>query len=85
MRSKFCFSRRRGEFAIMSKWSDEETNDPLIADALIEKWTEDDNKIAEIGEVGLPELVGRRRLVPELVGGLDDDEGWAADQAMSLQ
>ena len=39
----------------------------------------------EISEVGLPELVGRRRLVPELVGGLDDDEGWAADQVMSLQ
>ena len=30
----------------------------------------------EIGEVGLPELVGRSRLVLELVGGLDDDEGW---------
>jgi hypothetical protein len=29
----------------MSKWSDEETNDPLIADALIEKWTEDGNEI----------------------------------------
>src|SRR4029077_6524373 len=39
----------------------------------------------EIGEVGLPELVGRRRLVLELVGGLDDDEGWAADQVMGVQ
>ena len=34
----------------------------------------------EIGEIGLPELIGRSRLVLELVGGLDDDEGWAADQ-----
>src|ERR1700727_2777695 len=39
----------------------------------------------EIGEVGLPKLVGCRRLVPELVGGLDNDKGWAADQVMSLQ
>jgi len=39
----------------------------------------------EISEVGLPELVGRSRLVLELVGGLDDDEGWAADQVMGLQ
>ena len=31
--------------AVMSKWSDEETNDPQIADALIEKWTEDGNEI----------------------------------------
>ena len=39
----------------------------------------------EIGEVGLPELVGRSCLVLELVGGLDDDEGWAGDQVMGLQ
>jgi hypothetical protein len=35
----------------------------------------------EISEVGLR----RSRLVLELVGGLDDDEGWAADQVMGLQ
>ena len=34
----------------------------------------------EIGEIGLPELVGRSCLVPKLVSGLDDDEGWAGDQ-----
>ena len=39
----------------------------------------------EIGEVGLPELVRCSCLVLELGGGLDDDEGWAADQVMSLQ
>ena len=39
----------------------------------------------QIGEVCLPELVGRRRLVLELVGGLDDDEGRAGDQVMSLE
>ena len=27
----------------------------------------------------------RRRLVLELVGGFDDDEGWAGDQVMGLQ
>ena len=39
----------------------------------------------QIGEVGLPELVGRRRLVLELVGGLDDDEGRAGDQVVRLE
>jgi hypothetical protein len=32
----------------------------------------------EIGEVGLPELVRRGRLVPELIRRLDDDIGGAA-------
>jgi len=36
-------------------------------------------------EFGTSPLIGRRRLVLELVGGLDDDEGWAADQVMGLQ
>ncbi len=39
----------------------------------------------QIGEVGLPELVRRRRLVLELVGGLDDDEGRAGDQVLRLE
>ena len=39
----------------------------------------------ELGEVGLPELVGRRRLVRELLRGLHHDEGWAGDQIMSLE
>ena len=39
----------------------------------------------QIGEVGLPELVGRRGLVLELVGRLHDDEGRAGDQIMRLQ
>jgi len=39
----------------------------------------------EIGEVGLPELVGRRGLVFELFGRLDDDVGWAGDEIMRLQ
>ena len=39
----------------------------------------------EIGEVRLPELVRRRRLVPERIGRLDNDEGRTGDQIMSLQ
>ena len=39
----------------------------------------------EISEVGLPELVGRRGLVLELVRGLHHDEGWAGDQIMGLE
>lgn len=39
----------------------------------------------QICEVGLPELVGRCRLVMEFVGGLDDDEGRAGDQVMGLE
>src|SRR5713226_8306721 len=39
----------------------------------------------EIGEVGLPQLVRRRRLVLELIGSLQDDEGWAGYQVMSLE
>jgi hypothetical protein len=36
----------------------------------------------QVGEVGLPELVGRRRLVLELGRRLDDDVGRAGDQVM---
>ena len=39
----------------------------------------------EIGKVRLPELVRRRRLVPERIGRLDNDEGRTGDQIMSLQ
>ena len=39
----------------------------------------------EIGEVGLPQLIGRRRLVLELIGRLHDDEGRAGDQVVGLQ
>src|SRR6185436_473167 len=39
----------------------------------------------EIGEVGLPELVWRRRLVLELAGGFHDDVGWAGNQVMRLE
>ena len=39
----------------------------------------------QIGEVGLPELVGRRGLVAELVRRLDDDVGGAGDQIERLQ
>src|SRR5271168_4867904 len=39
----------------------------------------------EIGEVGLPELVWRRRLVLELIGGLHDDVGWTGNQVMGLE
>ena len=39
----------------------------------------------QVGEVGLPELVGSRGLVLELIGGLDDDEGRAGDQVMGLE
>ena len=38
-----------------------------------------------MGEVRLPELVWRRRLVLELVGSLLDDVGWAGDQVMRLE
>lgn len=34
---------------------------------------------------GLPKLVRGRRLVLELVGRLDDNEGWAGDQIMGLE
>ena len=39
----------------------------------------------QIGEVSLPELVGRRRLVLELIGCLHDDEGRAGDQVVCLE
>src|ERR1051325_4910476 len=39
----------------------------------------------QIGEVGLPQLIGCRGLVLERIGGLDHDEGRAADQVMRLQ
>src|SRR5664279_2455376 len=39
----------------------------------------------EIGEVGLPELVRRRRLVLELVGSLYDDVSRTGDQVVRLQ
>ena len=39
----------------------------------------------QIGEVGLPELVGRRGLGVELIGCLDDDKGRAGDQIARLQ
>ncbi len=37
------------------------------------------------GEIGLPQLVGRGGLVPELVGCLDDDVGWAGDEIVCLE
>ena len=39
----------------------------------------------EIGEVGLPELVGRRGFVLELFGRLDDDIGRAGDEIVRFQ
>ena len=39
----------------------------------------------QVGEVGLPQLVGRSRLVLELIGRLDDDEGGAGDQVPGLE
>src|ERR1700737_308898 len=39
----------------------------------------------EIGEVGLPKLVRRRRLVLELIGGLHDDVGGTGDQVVVFQ
>ena len=39
----------------------------------------------EIGEVGLPELVGRRGLVLERLGRFDDDVGWAGDEIVRFQ
>ncbi len=37
-----------------------------------------------LGEVGLP-VVGRRGLVLELLGRLDDDVGWTGNQVMGLE
>ena len=39
----------------------------------------------EIGEVGLPELVGRRGLIPELFGRFDDDVSRAGDKIVRFQ
>ena len=39
----------------------------------------------EVSEVGLPELVGRRGLVFELLGSLHDDESRGGDEIVSLQ
>ena len=39
----------------------------------------------DIGEVSLPKLVDGRRLVLELIGSLQDDEGGAGDQIMGLE
>ena len=39
----------------------------------------------EIGEVGLPKLVGCRRFIPELVCSFHDDEVRAGDQIMRAQ
>jgi hypothetical protein len=36
-------------------------------------------------EVGLPQLIGGRRLVLELIGRLHDDEGRAGDQVVCLE
>ena len=39
----------------------------------------------EIGEVGLPELVGRRGLVPEFLGRFDDDISGTGDKIVRFQ
>src|SRR6185369_15103885 len=39
----------------------------------------------EVGEIGLPQLVGCCRLVLEGIGGLDHDEGRAGDQIACLK
>ena len=39
----------------------------------------------EVGEVGLPKLVGRGRRIGEAIGRLHQDEGRARDQTMVLQ
>ena len=39
----------------------------------------------EIGEVGPPELVGRRGLVPEFLGRFDDDVSRAGDKIVRFQ
>lgn len=39
----------------------------------------------QVGEVCLPKLVDSRRLVFELTGRFDHDEGWAGDQVVRLQ
>jgi hypothetical protein len=39
----------------------------------------------EIGEVGLPGLVGRRGLVLERLDRFDDDVGWAGDEIVRFQ
>ena len=39
----------------------------------------------EIGEIGLPELVGRRGLILELFGRFDDDVGRAGDKIVRFQ
>ena len=39
----------------------------------------------QVGEVGLPKLIGCRGFGVELIGGLDDDERRAGDQVMRLE
>jgi len=39
----------------------------------------------DIGEVSLPKLVDGRRLVLELIGSLEHDEGRAGDQIMRFE
>jgi hypothetical protein len=39
----------------------------------------------EVSEVGLPELVGRRGLIPEFLGRFDDDVGRAGDEIVRFQ
>lgn len=39
----------------------------------------------EVSEVGLPELVGRHRLVLERLGSRDDDESRTGDQVIRLE
>ena len=39
----------------------------------------------QISEVGLPHLIWPSGLILELIGRLDDDEGWARDQISGLQ
>src|SRR4051794_6163922 len=66
---------------------------PIIL-GLVATWIEDHNTCQtipapaddlEVGEVGLPQLVGRRGLVLELLGRLDDDVGGAGDQVVRFQ
>ena len=39
----------------------------------------------QIGEIGLPHLIGANGLVPEFIVRLDDDEGWRGDQIVRLE
>ena len=81
-----CQVQRGGDILGLHRWAqlpgDDVAREVVENGRQVEPAPTDD---LQIGEVGLPKLIGRRGLVLELVGRLHHDEGRAGDQIMRLQ